>query len=112
MTRSPFDKRNARRKQCADEYKRDAHRIRVRQRKSIFQTVIAPADGTITAAVGNGDFGTSPFCRQLSTSRDSPPCIYMACRSVKHNEGVSIYIWVRVAHWKGGDFFDILLIAV
>jgi hypothetical protein len=36
------------------------------KRKSVFQTVIAPADGTITAALGNGDFGTSPFFGQLS----------------------------------------------
>jgi len=43
----------------------DARRIRVRERKSIFQTVVAPADGTVAAAVGNGDFGTSPFFGQL-----------------------------------------------
>lgn len=41
-------------------------RIRVHARKSIFQTVIVPADGNITATVGNGDFGTSPFFGQLS----------------------------------------------
>ena len=44
----------------------DAVRIRIHENLSIFQTVTVPADGTITAAVGNGDFGTSPFFGQLS----------------------------------------------
>jgi hypothetical protein len=51
MTRDLFDKRNGHRKQCADVQYAGTDRTRVRERKSIFQTVIVPADGTITAAV-------------------------------------------------------------
>jgi hypothetical protein len=36
------------------------------KRKVSFSDCYAPADGTITAAVVNGDFGTSPFFGQLS----------------------------------------------
>jgi hypothetical protein len=33
-----------------------------------------PADGISADSAGNGDFGTSPFCRQLS---DKPLFVYM-----------------------------------
>jgi hypothetical protein len=41
-------------------------RIRAGERKSIFQTVIVPADGTIIANVENGNIGTPPFFGQYS----------------------------------------------
>lgn len=43
--------RGTHRKQCAHVQYAGTDRTRARERKSIFQTVIVPADGTITAAV-------------------------------------------------------------
>jgi hypothetical protein len=44
----------------------DADRIRVREHGSIFKVLLCQPMATTAAAVGNGDFGTSPFFGQLS----------------------------------------------
>jgi hypothetical protein len=52
--------------------------------------LIVPADGTSAAAVGNGDFGTSPFFGQLSGKPR------LACT---HASGVS----KRKEQWRLGN---------
>ena len=79
-----------------------ADRIRVHARKSTFQTIIVPTDGTITATVGNGDFGTSPFFAQLSGEPSLPSYLH-GVPSVKHNKGLRINNLMHVTRCKGRD---------
>jgi hypothetical protein len=48
-----------------------------------------PADGTRTATVRNGDFGTSPIFGQLSGKL--PVSEKVGCRAQKHNGGSRNY---------------------
>ena len=50
------------------------------KRNSIW-SVIVPADGTRTATVGNGDFGTSPIFGQLSDKPLLACSYYVGCRA-------------------------------
>jgi hypothetical protein len=55
-------------------------------------SVIVPADGTRTATVGNGDFGTSPLLLGSSrTSRCLPVFGYVGVSDVKNNGGLRNY---------------------
>ena len=53
--------------------------------------VLLPADGTRTATVGNGDFGTSPLLLGSSrTSRCLPVFAYVGCRAQRTMAGREI----------------------
>jgi hypothetical protein len=55
-------------------------------------SIIVPADGTRTATVGNGDFGTSPLLLGSSrTSRCLPVSGYVGVSGVKNNGGLRNY---------------------
>jgi hypothetical protein len=49
--------------------------------------IALPTDGTKAANGGNGDFGTSPFFRQLSGKRTLASPVHMASRRPKHKSG-------------------------
>ena len=54
-------------------------------------SVIVPADGTRTATVGNGDFGTSPFLLGSSrTSRCLPVFVYVGYQAQRTMAGRKI----------------------
>ena len=91
---TPFDEGSRATTGARTSKEAGAHGTRIRC-NSIW-SVIVPADGTRTATVGNGDFGTSPLLLGSSrTSRCLPVSFHVGCRNALHNGGSRNYVLIR-----------------